>query len=395
MTATDWANPPRNLHVILMFVLTAAITAVALPWYGLAHGYSAAAWICLVAVLSSNELSITCGYHRLFAHGAYKAHWSLRLVYALFGAMALQNSILIWSSGHRVHHRYIDDPERDPYCAKRGFWFSHIGWMLHEYPSGRVDLSNVQDLQRDPIVMWQHRNYLAIALAMNFGVPLLLGWAVGDLWGTFILAGLLRLVLSHHLTFFINSLAHIVGDQPYTGENTARDNWIIALLTFGEGYHNFHHMFDSDYRNGVRWWQWDPSKWFIRLMSWVGLARNLKAVPWFRIQRAMLEAQFRRAERQLAQHGARARSESRVHIERFKQQIAEELATFQASVAEWSRVREQWVESKRREIASRWEHAALRSRLRQLDKALERQYARVRQLRAQLQRVPATAPAAG
>src|SRR5260370_737650 len=135
---------------------------------------------------------------------------------------------------------------------------------------------------------------------MNVGLPLLLGWANGDILGMLLLAGVLRLVISHHVTFFINSLAHIWGSQPYTDDITARDNGVVALLTYGEGYHNFHHMFAHDYRNGVRWWQWDPSKWFITTMRWLGLATNLKRTPWFKIQRALLDMQFRRAERQLA-----------------------------------------------------------------------------------------------
>jgi stearoyl-CoA desaturase (Delta-9 desaturase) len=128
--------------------------------------------------------------------------------------MALQNSALIWSAGHRVHHRFIDDPERDPYCARRGFWFSHIGWMLRNYPSGDPDLKYVRELQNDPLVAFQHRHYLALAVGMNVGVPLLLGWAFGNIVGMLLLAGVLRLVISHHLTFCINSLAHIVGTRP-------------------------------------------------------------------------------------------------------------------------------------------------------------------------------------
>jgi stearoyl-CoA desaturase (delta-9 desaturase) len=388
MPQSDWATAPRNWLTTLMFLLTAVAAAVAVPWYGLAHqGYTAAAWICFVAVLSLNELSITCGYHRLFAHATYRALAPLRLLYLLFGAMALQNTALLWSAGHRAHHRYIDDPQRDPYCAKRGFWFSHIGWMLRNYPSGVPDLGTVNNLKRDRLVMWQHDNYLAITLTMNFGLPLLLGWAVGDLWGTFLLAGLLRLVVSHHLTFFINSLAHIIGKRPYTNDNTARDNWIVALLTFGEGYHNFHHMFANDYRNGVRWWQFDPSKWSIRALAWVGLARDLKTVPWFRIQRSILEAQFERAERQLAEHS------SRPQAERFKDQIAVEWAAFQAAVAAWTKLREEWVDAKRRSLAVSWEAALMRSRVAELENALHLQYRRLRVVRTQLSRFPGAATA--
>jgi len=378
MTATGWSAAPRNWTTTLMFVLTAAAAIALVPWYGFSHGYSGAAWMWFAIVLSANELAITCGYHRLFAHGTYEAHPLLRLVYLLFGAMALQNSALIWSAGHRVHHRYIDDPERDPYCARRGFWFSHIGWMLRNYPSGEVDLGTVRDLQQDPLVMWQHRHYLAVALGMNLGLPLLLGWASGDVLGTLLLAGVLRLVVSHHLTFCINSLAHMIGSQPYTDENTARDNAAVALLTFGEGYHNFHHMFAHDYRNGVRWWQWDPSKWLISVMHWIGLARNLKSVPWLRIQRALLETQFKRAERQLASQRGRAKAEQ------LRQRVAEEYAAFTAAVAAWAQLREQWMQAKRRAMSERWERSILQSRIKEIEYALQLQMRRMRLLRAQL-----------
>jgi len=378
MTAPEWKAAPRNWTTTLMFALTAAAAIGLVPWYGFSHGYSGAAWMWFAIVLSANELAITCGYHRLFAHATYEAHPALRLVYLLFGAMALQNSALVWSAGHRIHHRYIDDPERDPYCARRGFWFSHIGWMLRNYPSGEPDLGTVRDLQQDPLVMWQHRHYLAVALGMNFGLPLLLGWASGDVLGTLLLAGVLRLVVSHHLTFCINSLAHIIGTQPYTDENTARDNAAVALLTFGEGYHNFHHMFAHDYRNGVRWWQWDPSKWFIAAMHAVGLATNLKTVPWFRIQRAVLETQFKRAERELAHQPDRPK------IQHLRQRVAEEYAAFQTAVTAWTQAREQWLDTTRRAMADRWERSILQSRLKELERGLRLQNRRMRFLRAQL-----------
>jgi stearoyl-CoA desaturase (delta-9 desaturase) len=361
-----------------MFLMTTAVTATVVPLYGILHGYHAAAWVWFVLFLGANGMSITCGYHRLFAHDAYEAHPLLKVAYLLFGAMALQNSALLWAAGHRQHHRYIDDPERDPYCARRGFWFSHIGWMLRNYPSGQPDLALVKDLQRDRLVMFQHDHYLAIALATNFGLPALAGWASGDFWGTMLLAGFLRLVVSHHATFFINSLAHMWGSQPYTDENTARDNPVVALLTYGEGYHNFHHLFAHDYRNGVRWWQWDPSKWFISAMSALGLARNLKRVPWFKIQRALLDRQFQRAERRLAS------LPGKVHIEQLRGRIAEEYDAFLKAVAEWAHVREQWLESTKRAVAERWEGSNLQSRLRELEYRLQLQYRRMRALQAQI-----------
>jgi stearoyl-CoA desaturase (delta-9 desaturase) len=378
MSTNEWDSAGRNWPAALMFVLTAAAAVSVVPWYGFSHGYSGAAWLWFGLFLIANELSITCGYHRLFAHATYQAHPALKLGYLLLGAMALQNSALLWSAGHRAHHRYIDDPERDPYCARRGFWFSHIGWMLRNYPSGEPDLNFARDLQSDPLVMWQQRNYLLLALSMNLGLPLLVGWASGDTLGTFLLAGVLRLVFSHHLTFFINSLAHIVGRQPYSDDNTARDNALVALVTFGEGYHNFHHMFAHDYRNGVRWWQWDPSKWFINVMRWCGLAKNLKRTPWFKIQRARLDTQFRRAERQLARRPGRAQ------IEQLRMRIAEEYEAFREAVADCTQLREQWLLETRRTMADRWERSILQSRLKEVEHGMQLQIRRMRVLRAQL-----------
>src|SRR5712672_3074399 len=292
MAAVQEHSAPRNWTTTLMFAVTFGVAVTAVPWYGFTHGYHVAAWVSFTLLLGANGMAITCGYHRLFAHATYQAHPALKVAYLLFGAMALQNSALVWGATHRVHHRYIDDPERDPYCARRGFWFSHIGWMLRNYPSGDPDLKYVRELQSDPLVAFQHRHYLALALGMNIGLPILMGWVFGDILGTVLLAGVLRLVISHHLTFCINSLAHIIGSRPYSTENTARDNGVVALLTFGEGYHNFHHMFAHDYRNGVRWWQWDPSKWLIGALSWVGLTRRLKRTPVFQIQKALLAMQF-------------------------------------------------------------------------------------------------------
>ncbi len=169
-----------QLACALMFAITAALAVTVVPWYGFRYGYHAAAWVWFVVLLSANELSITCGYHRLFAHATYEARPVLKLVYLLFGAMALQNSALLWSAGHRAHHRYIDDPERDPYCARRGFWFSHIGWMLRNYPSGEPDLSTRARLAARPAGDVAASSLSAAGAVMNFGLPLLIGWASGE-----------------------------------------------------------------------------------------------------------------------------------------------------------------------------------------------------------------------
>jgi stearoyl-CoA desaturase (delta-9 desaturase) len=367
---------------ILLFLLTFIVAVVVVPWYGLTHGYSAAAWITFGVFLAANELSITAGYHRLWAHRTYEAHWSVRALFLVFGTMALQNSAWVWCSGHRRHHLNVDDEDLDPYSARRGFWFSHIGWMVREYPSGVENFNNIPDLRRDRMLAFQHRHYVSLALLTNFGLPLLVGWLTGHLWGTFLLAGVLRLVLSHHFTFFINSLAHMWGSRPYSEANTARDNPVLAVLTFGEGYHNFHHNFAHDYRNGVRWWQWDPTKWLIAGLHYVGLTRKLKRTPAFQIQRALLAMQFTRAERLLARVASTTAAPSR--ITELRQHIAGEYETFMAAVADWAKIKEQWLTEKKRAMVEHWEQTSFQLRLKELEQRLRLQRRRLRVLQAQL-----------
>lgn len=272
---------------VSIFSITGLIALLGVPYYAYTVGFDLFTLIATFLALGFCGLSITAGYHRLWAHKTYQAHPILEFILAIGGAFALQNSILHWSSDHRVHHKHVDDNDKDPYSAKMGFWHSHIGWMLRDYQASRYsDYNNARDLQRNKIVMWQHNNYLALAIGTNVGIPLLLGLMHGQLLAMFLSVGVLRLVLNHHSTFFINSLAHVWGEQPYTDKNTARDNGILAFFTYGEGYHNFHHIFEGDYRNGIKWWHYDPTKWFIKACSYIKLTSNLKVSPESRIEKA-------------------------------------------------------------------------------------------------------------
>jgi stearoyl-CoA desaturase (delta-9 desaturase) len=295
--------------------------------------------------------------------------------------MALQNSVLVWASGHRMHHQHVDDADRDPYSASRGLWFSHIGWMLRRYPSGEVDFSNVRDLQKDPLVAFQHRYYYVLAIGLNVLLPLALGWLHGDLWGVFLLAGVLRLVVSHHFTFLINSVAHAFGRQPYSDDHSARDNGWLAFLTYGEGYHNFHHQFSHDYRNGIRWWQWDPSKWIICSLSWVGITRKLRRTPAVAIQRARLAMQFRRVQDRLEAHGPALPHHDR---ERLRAMVSREYDQFVATLTEWSRLTDAWYTRTRERIVQRWEEASFRAETRALLFQMRMQHRRLQLLGAQL-----------
>ncbi|WP_111980081.1 acyl-CoA desaturase [Algibacillus agarilyticus] len=275
---------------VIVFAVTGLISLLLVPYYALTHGFDAVEITATILCLGYCGMSITVGYHRLWSHKTYQAHPIVKFVLAIGGAFALQNSILHWSSDHRNHHRHVDNNDHDPYSAKKGFWFSHIGWMLREHQGSKYkNYDNCKDLQKDKIVMWQHKNYLWLTLLCNFGIPALLGWLNGNMIGMLLSAGVLRLVLSHHFTFFINSLAHIWGKQTYSDAHTARDNPILALVTYGEGYHNFHHTFEYDYRNGTKWYDFDPSKWFIKTASYLKLTWGLREAPEERIEAAKLK----------------------------------------------------------------------------------------------------------
>jgi stearoyl-CoA desaturase (delta-9 desaturase) len=373
-TDTNKENAPINWPVTLVLGLTflGAITLV--PWYGFTVGFSGWAWLFFGIFLVANGIGIGSGYHRLWSHRAYDASGPLRIFLAIVGGMSIQNSILVWCARHRIHHRDVDDNDKDPYSIGRGFWFAHIGWMLKDYKSGELDFSVVPDLQRDRVVMWQHKYYWALVMATNVALPLALGWVVGDIWGVLLLAGLLRLVLSHHVTFFINSLAHMWGSRPYTDENSARDNWLIAIVTYGEGYHNFHHLFQSDYRNGIRWWQYDINKWFISVCSWVGLAKNLKRTPDFKIQRARLAMVFKHAQEN---------TEAVAANHRWRVLLETEYAQYKEIVNEWQQLQMERVQSSRQKLADVIDQSAVTARYRMLEQELKMQRKRVAMLTAQ------------
>ncbi|MBC8044698.1 MAG: acyl-CoA desaturase, partial [Rhizobacter sp.] len=222
-------------------------------------------------------MSITGGYHRLFSHRTYDASPVVRALYVVFGSAAFEGSVIEWSLDHRVHHQQIDK-DADPYSVKDGFWHAHILWMFTKR-TRNLDPKAASDLWSDPLLRWQHKHFIVFASFMSFVFPMLVA---GILWGDWIgglfVAGCMRLVLNHHATFAINSVCHVFGKQTYSDRHSARDNWFTSLYTYGEGYHNYHHEFALDYRNGIRWYDFDPTKWMIFGLSTVKLASGLKQV---------------------------------------------------------------------------------------------------------------------
>lgn len=282
---TNWVN-------IIFFAVNALVGVGGGIWYAATFGVGATELALFAFFLVMTPISITVGYHRLFSHGAFKTNRVVRFLLLFFGAAAFEQSALEWVSQHRDHHRYVDT-DRDPYSIKKGFFYAHLGWMI--FWKHDTDYDNVTDLARDPMLMHQHRHYLAWAIGAGIVTPMIVGILTGHLLAAIVFSVCLRITVVHHLTFFINSICHMFGKATYDTHATARDNWFIALLTFGEGYHNFHHRFAADYRNGVRWYQWDPSKWLIASMAGLGLAWDLRRVSDFQIMAAELAGQNSRA----------------------------------------------------------------------------------------------------
>ena len=369
MREFEFTKAPINWIPATILVATPIAAAIITPWYLFTHQVSAPVWGVFGAFMVWTGISITAGYHRLLSHRAYKAHPIVKNFLLLGSTFAVQGSAFDWVSGHRTHHRHVDDRLEDPYSAKRGFFFSHMGWMLRNYPSGKFDYKNIPDLTKDRTLQIQHKYYGLWVAALNVGAVAAIGWLLGDVWGTLVIVGLLRLVLTHHFTFFINSLCHMFGSRPYTDTNTARDNFFLALFTWGEGYHNYHHFFQYDYRNGVKWWQYDPTKWLIAGLSKLGLTTELRTVDDTTIKHAEVQMQFKAAQQQID-----TVTSSGIDIphamKSFQDRIKFEYDAFTQTVEEWQALKAKTIELKKTEFADR---------LHEVEDELKQDYAKIEQ----------------
>lgn len=297
---------------LLFLTITPAVAFILTPIHMAVNGVSWSLMALLIIYGGISNLSITAGYHRCLSHQSYTAGTWLKIAYLFFGASAFQGTALKWCTDHRRHHRFVDT-EQDPYNINRGFFYAHMGWLFFkDTPETRGVYA--PDLAKDYWIDLQHRYYVPIAIVSGFGVPTLIGYMMGAPLGGLIFGGALRIVLTQQSTFLINSYCHYFGKQTYGQANSAKDSLFISFFTHGEGYHNFHHHFQADYRNGVRWYDWDPTKWFIRLASFLGLARGLRRVPSEKILLAEIENQSR----SLVDWGASAD-----WVERLKLQVEE------------------------------------------------------------------------
>jgi len=336
MTRIPWKRVNWTASAFLTVTFLTAV--VGTPLYLLHFGFDFFQLALFLVMFILTGMSITLGYHRLFAHRAFKASRPVKFFTLVFGACAFEDSALDWASDHRQHHKHVDEDE-DPYDISKGFFWAHIGWIFFKlYPR---TLNNVADLKKDPLVMWQDRWHRQIALVVGLLLPAAIGYLAGGAAGAlggFLIAGVTRVVAVQHCTFFINSLCHTIGSRPYDSRTSARDSFLMAIFTFGEGYHNYHHSFQHDYRNGVKPWQFDPTKWAIRLLEKLGLVSDLKRVPAEKILLAELRETKRLADLRLAEiEKARASGSARETCPRLRaawDAIAERRRQFSRTFAE-------------------------------------------------------------
>jgi len=238
----------------------------------IAVGWSWAALVWLVATYAVRMFAITAGYHRYFSHRTFKTSRVFQFVLALLAMSSAQQGVLWWAAHHRNHHKYSDEPEDIHSPRQRGFWWSHMFWIFstrHKH----VDYGRIKDFARYPELRWLDRHDLLIAVAWGF-VLYAIGGATALFWGHFI-----SLVASWHVTFCINSLAHVWGSRRYATGDDSRNNPLLAVLTFGEGWHNNHHHYQRSARQGFYWWELDITYLVLKLLERARIVWDVEGVP--------------------------------------------------------------------------------------------------------------------
>jgi stearoyl-CoA desaturase (Delta-9 desaturase) len=263
----DWAPNERiNRRSSIPFVLVHF-----LPLLAFVTGVTWRAVTLAVVLYVVRMLAITGGYHRYFSHRSYKLSRVPQFVLAFVGTSAAQKGPLWWSAHHRAHHKN-SDTERDIHSPKRGFWWSHVGWILCD-KYNKTDRDAIKDFTKYPELVWLDKHDWVAPWMLGFACYFIAGWS-GLLIGFF-----LSTVLLWHGTFTINSLAHVWGRRVYETTDTSRNNAVLAVLTGGEGWHNNHHRYPWSARQGFRWWQVDMTYYVLRVFGWLGIVHDIRPVP--------------------------------------------------------------------------------------------------------------------
>ncbi|XP_076814575.1 stearoyl-CoA desaturase 5-like isoform X1 [Clavelina lepadiformis] len=271
----------RPVHVVwrnvILMTLLHAVSVYAVTQLHKAH-LATIVWEFFYYVMAA--LGVTAGAHRLWSHKSYKARLPLKIFLAVLNSMALQNSIFDWARDHRVHHKF-SETDADPHNAKRGFFFSHIGWLLvRKHPDviekgKRLDLN---DLYNDPVVMLQHRYYIPSVILMCFVLPAAMPLLWGETLSISYLTCLLRYCAGLNVTWCVNSVAHMWGNKPYDKSINPAENLLVVICAMGEGFHNYHHVFPHDYATSEFGFRFNLTTAFIDCMFYLGLAYDLRTV---------------------------------------------------------------------------------------------------------------------
>lgn len=318
----------KHWDMFLFVVIYHALILGLVPFAITSFSWGAIALFLLTYIIGG--LSITVGYHRLFAHKAYSANPFFEWCVLLGSTLSLEMSALMWSHDHRKHHNHVDT-EKDPYSIEKGFWYAHILWLF-DYERD-YDKSLVGDLLKNPRVILQDRYYALFVIFVNLAV-FGIGWFFVGPFASFYFGFLLRLAMIHHSTWFINSLCHTIGSKTYARELSAVDNALLALLTFGEGYHNYHHAFAADYRNGIRWYHFDPSKWVIWIASKLGMTKNLRAINDVALQKALVQKDKKMIVQHLEEEAGLVAAEMKAKLEELAKVFEEKAAAIMQKARE-------------------------------------------------------------
>lgn len=279
---------PSAVPFVLVHLACVAAIWSGVTWQAIAIGVTLY-WLRIFA--------IGAGYHRYFSHRAYSTGRVFQFILAFLSQSTAQKSVLWWAAKHRHHHLHSDTALDVHSPRHKGFVYSHMGWIFARKHDG-FDMVKVADLARYPELMWLHKYELLPAIALAILCFLVAGWSglvVGFFWST---------VLVYHATFCINSLAHVHGRKRYVTGDDSRNNWLLALFTMGEGWHNNHHACQSSVRQGFKWWEIDPTYYLLRALSWIGIVWDLKTPPErvLRNEQRLGSRVINRAAEQLAAH---------------------------------------------------------------------------------------------
>ncbi|WP_152591558.1 acyl-CoA desaturase [Nostoc sphaeroides] len=271
-TLPENPRPLRLNWLAVVFFGTIHALALLSPWF-----FSwAALGVTLFLHWLFGSIGVCLGYHRLLSHRSFRVPRWLEYAIAILGALSIQGGPIFWVAGHRLHHAYTEDEEKDPYSARKGFWWSHILWIFYPRPEF-FDYESYQrfapDLVRDPFYRWLNRYFIVL----QFPLALLL-YALGG-WSFVIYGVFLRAVILWHTTWFINSVTHLWGYRSFASNDNSRNLWWAAILTYGEGWHNNHHAYPHVAKCGWRWWEIDMTWWAIGLLKTVGLAKDVNLPP--------------------------------------------------------------------------------------------------------------------